>query len=126
MRKSSDATPVVVAGATLSLIVAALAVATSGECLTCAPQDIGWSLVLGAGVTGTGMLLYSAGSRHVPAAELVLLSNVEVMLAPFWVWLLLAEPMGPHTLIGGALILVAVTGNGLLTLGARAKADAVA
>ena len=46
---------------------------------------------MGAVLLALGMVLYTLGSRVVPAAELTLLSMVEVMLGPLWVWLFLGE-----------------------------------
>jgi drug/metabolite transporter (DMT)-like permease len=51
------------------------------------------------------MVLYTLGSRVVPAAELALLSNIEVMLAPLWVWLFLGETASANTFLGGAILL---------------------
>ena len=47
---------------------------------------------MGAGTLSLGMVLYTLGSKVVPAAELALLSNIEVMLAPIWVWLRTSAP----------------------------------
>jgi drug/metabolite transporter, DME family len=46
---------------------------------------------MGGGAPDRGMVLYTLGSRIVPAAELALLSSIEVVLAPIWVWLFLNE-----------------------------------
>jgi hypothetical protein len=72
-----------------------------------------WSLFMGAGLLTGGLVLYTLGSRTLPAAELALLSGIEVMLAPFWVWLFLGETADSNTLVGGAFILAAVLWNGL-------------
>jgi drug/metabolite transporter, DME family len=45
-----------------------------------------------------GMVLYTLGSRVIPAAELTLLSLIEVLLAPIWVWLALGETASAATL----------------------------
>ena len=34
-----------------------------------------------------GLILYSIGSKHIPAADLTLLSLTEVIGGIFWVWL---------------------------------------
>ena len=52
-------------------------------------------------------------AKMVPAAELALLSNIEVMLAPLWVWWFLNETASPATFVGGAILLVAVMINGV-------------
>jgi len=59
------------------------------------------------------MALYTLGSRVIPAAELTLLSLVEVLLAPIWVWLVLGETASVSTFAGGGILLAAVVGNAL-------------
>ena len=70
---------------------------------------------MGMGVfqVGAGLILYTLGSRSLPAAELTLLSLAEVLLAPVWVWLFLGETATVYTLVGGAILLAAITGNAL-------------
>ncbi|MEM7206281.1 MAG: DMT family transporter [Pseudomonadota bacterium] len=48
------------------------------------------------------------GARRLPASETSLISALETPLAPIWAFLLLAELPGTWTLIGGAVIFVAV------------------
>lgn len=57
------------------------------------------------------MLLYTLGSRVIPAAELTLFSLIEVMLAPLWVWFFLAETASANTFIGGGILMAAVVLN---------------
>ncbi len=73
------------------------------------------SIAMGMGVfqVGAGLILYTLGSRSLPAAELALLSLAEVLLGPFWVWLFLGETASPNTLIGGLILLAAIAGNAL-------------
>ena len=59
------------------------------------------------------MILYTIGSKAVPSAELALLSMTEVVFGPLWVWLFLGETAGSYTLLGGGVLLVAITGNAL-------------
>lgn len=73
------------------------------------------SIAMGMGVfqVGAGLILYTLGSRSLPAAELTLLSLAEVLLGPLWVWLFLGEITTLNTLVGGAVLLVAIVGNAL-------------
>ena len=75
-------------------------------------------ITLGMGVfqVGAGLVLYTFGSRSVPAAELVLLSLAEVLLGPFWVWLFLGETFSFSTFVGGSVLLLAILGNSILGL----------
>ena len=58
-----------------------------------------------------GLILYSIGSRHIPAAELTLLSLTEVIGGIFWVWLPLLgvnEIPTQSTVIGGFFIFLSI------------------
>jgi len=58
-----------------------------------------------------GMILYSIGSKYLPAAELTLLSLLEVIGGIFWVWIPILginEIPSNNTIIGGFLIFVAI------------------
>lgn len=79
-------------------------------------HDTALALSLGVFLLGIGLSLYTLGSKVVPAAELTLLSMTEVVLGPIWVWLFLGETAGPYTLIGGAILMVAIGGNAVTRL----------
>ena len=66
---------------------------------------------MGVFQVGLGLVLYTIGSKTIPAAELTLLSLSEVMLAPIWVWMFLDEIPDKLTLLGGAIILSALVGT---------------
>ena len=58
-----------------------------------------------------GLILYSIGSKHIPAAELTLLSLTEVIGGIFWVWLPwlgINEVPSTNTVIGGFFIFIAL------------------
>ena len=59
-----------------------------------------------------GLILYSIGSKAIPAAELTLLSLTEVIGGIFWVWLPLFginEIPTNNTIIGGFFLFVSLT-----------------
>ena len=59
-----------------------------------------------------GLILYSIGSKAIPAAELTLLSLTEVIGGIFWVWIPIFginEIPNNNTIIGGFLIFMAIT-----------------
>ena len=65
-----------------------------------------------------GLILYSIGSKHLPAAELTLLSLTEVIGGIFWVWLPLFginEVPSANTIIGGFIIFMSLIYYSLLT-----------
>lgn len=53
--------------------------------LLLSPRDGGIAMGMGVFQVGAGLILYTLGSRTLPAAELALLSLAEVLLGPFWV-----------------------------------------
>ena len=58
-----------------------------------------------------GMILYSIGSKHLPAADLTLLSLTEVLGGIFWVWapfMGINEVPTTNTIIGGSIITFAL------------------
>ena len=64
-----------------------------------------------------GLILYSIGSKAIPAAELTLLSLTEVIGGIFWVWLTLFginEVPSNTTVIGGFLIFLSIVYYSLL------------
>ena len=81
--------------------------------LTLSLQDGSVAMGMGVFQVGAGLILYTLGSRSLPAAELALLSLAEVLLGPFWVWLFLNETASLNTLIGGAVLLAAIMGNAI-------------
>lgn len=112
-RKLSDTLPSVFMGGVFSIFAGAMVASQLGQPLIVPPSDALWAMGMGAGTLSLGMVLYTLGSRIVPAAELALLSNIEVMLAPLWVWAFLGETASANTFLGGAILLVAVILNGL-------------
>lgn len=74
-------------------------------------QDGGIAMGMGVFQVGAGLILYTLGSRTLPAAELTLLSLAEVLLAPLWVWIFIGETASVNTLIGGAVLLAAIIAN---------------
>ena len=66
----------------------------------------------------TGLILYSAKSKYLPATDLTLLSLTEVLGGIFWVWLPIFginEVPSVNTLIGGAIITSAIIFYGVNT-----------
>lgn len=120
----ADATPIALLGAIFAAVAAGLVLMVQGVSPMMSAGDTGIALWLGAGILATGMILFTLGARVLPAAEATLLSLIEVMLAPIWVWLVLGETASTGTFIGGAILLVAVMTNAVA--GARTQGVAQA
>lgn len=67
-----------------------------------------WLAIFGAGQIGLGLILLTIGARLIPAAQVALISLLEVVLGPLWVWLAVGERPGITTVIGGAIVVAAV------------------
>lgn len=68
-------------------------------------------VILGAFQLGLSYILYSMAIKHVKALEATIITVIEPILNPVWVFLLLGEVPGQWALLGGAVILVAITGR---------------
>lgn len=108
-----DMMPVAFLGSVFSALFAAAVLILRGEPIPAAPHDMAVAAAIGAVVVALGMVMFTLGSRVVPAAELTLLSLVEVLLGPIWVWLALGETASRNTLIGGGVLLAGVVFNAL-------------
>jgi drug/metabolite transporter (DMT)-like permease len=64
--------------------------------------------LFGATTTALAFLLFLIGGRYIPSGEAGLIGMLDVVLGPFWVWLLFAERPAEAALIGGAIVLAAV------------------
>jgi drug/metabolite transporter (DMT)-like permease len=68
------------------------------------------ALLAGLGVTqiGLGLIFLTIGARLIPAAEVALITLLEIVLGPLWVWIALGEQPSATTLAGGTIVLAAV------------------
>jgi drug/metabolite transporter (DMT)-like permease len=71
-------------------------------------HDLGLLVALGIGQIGLGLVFLTIGGRLIPAAEVALITLLEVVLGPLWVWIFLSEQPSLATLAGGAVVLAAV------------------
>ncbi len=108
-----DMLPAVFLGAMFSMIVAAGVQGSQAETLMLSGRDIAIAMSLGAFVVGAGLAMYTLGSKGIPAAELTLISQIEVLLGPVWVFLFLGETATEGTFLGGAILTAAVVYNGV-------------
>ncbi|MBV9702190.1 MAG: DMT family transporter [Methylobacteriaceae bacterium] len=54
------------------------------------------------------LLLFLAGARLIPSGEAGLISLLETVLGPLWVWIAFAETPTPAVIVGGIVVLAAV------------------
>jgi len=75
---------------------------------TVGARDLVLLMLLGCGQIGVGLAFLTMSARLIPAAEVALISLLEVVLGPLWVWLATSERPSNATLLGGAVVVVAV------------------
>ena len=97
--------------ACLAGVFAAIGAAVMAPDLAVGAQDIAVCAAMGIVQIGAGLVVFTRGSKSVPAAELALLSLTEVVLAPLWVWIGVGEVPTGATLLGGAIVLAAIAGR---------------
>jgi drug/metabolite transporter (DMT)-like permease len=71
-------------------------------------NDVVWLALLGGGQIGLGLALLTVGARLIPATQVALITLLEVVLGPIWVWIALGERPGTATLAGGAIVFAAI------------------
>lgn len=71
-------------------------------------RDLVFLVLLGVGQMGLGLILFTMGARLITASEVALITLIEVVLGPFWAWVAVAETPAAMTVVGGAVVVVAV------------------
>ena len=69
------------------------------------PFDLAVLFVFGLTTIGLSFVLFMEGAKFIPSAEAGLISLLDVVLAPIWVFLAFGENPGAATLLGGAIVL---------------------
>ena len=78
--------------------------------------DLGLLAAMGTLQLGLGLFLFMRGAPHLTAAQVGLLTLLEVILAPIWVWPAFGEVPALPSLIGGAVVLCALATHSALSL----------
>lgn len=73
------------------------------------------TFILGIFQIGLSMVLYTLAVPHLRAVETSLILALEPILNPFWVFLVIGEIPGPFALLGGTLVLGAVTARAVVS-----------
>ncbi|WP_047452929.1 DMT family transporter [Rhizobium rhizogenes] len=86
-----------------------------------------WLLLAAFGATNFALafVLFLFGSRRMPAADAALISSMEIVLTPFWVWLFFSEKPPVATFVGGVIILATIVWHTAVDLrhGRRVRAQ---
>jgi drug/metabolite transporter (DMT)-like permease len=77
-------------------------------------RNLAFCIIMGAIQLTLGLMLYTWGSRAVPAAQLSLIALVEPTVSPLWAWLAVRELPPIATFAGGTIILLAIAVQAIL------------
>ena len=82
------------------------------------PDQRGWLCLVILGVVQLGLpyILYSKAIKHVTALEASLIPIIEPILNPIWVFMILGEKPGSWALIGGLVVIAAITGRCVISI----------
>jgi drug/metabolite transporter (DMT)-like permease len=111
-RRSSSA-PLAIAA--LSSLASSLVAAPLAHAAVPHLPQYGELALFGVTQLGLGLLLLTAGSRHLSASRVALVGGLDVPLAPIWVWIAFAETPSLATIVGGVTVMAAVLLNTLAT-----------
>jgi drug/metabolite transporter (DMT)-like permease len=92
----------------LSQVLLVVAIGPFADPGTVTAHDLGFLVLLGVGQMGLGLAFLTVGARLIPAAEVALITLLEVVLGPLWVWIALAERPALIAIIGGVVVILAV------------------
>lgn len=84
--------------------------------LSASLRDVAVLALMGSVQLGLGCMLMTLAARHLAAAEIALLSLLEPVLGPVWVWLGIGERPTDVALIGGIVVVGALALDGLFGL----------
>lgn len=101
----------------------AAAILASGYAVTF--RDMGLLFTFGALNLGLGFVFFTTGVRRLPASIAALISTLETVLGPIWVWFTHDEVPSFRTILGGAIILAALVAHLLWQLLGRGEPEAV-
>lgn len=92
----------------LSQVLVVVSFAAFAKPSTVDRHDLLYLVLLGFGQMALGQAFFSVGARLIPATEVAIITLLEVVLGPLWVWMAFSERPRTLTLIGGAIVLSAV------------------
>ena len=96
------------AGSTIASFISGAIALPFADLAMVTPTHFTYLVLYGLLNASAALTLYSLGSKRLPPIETALLSLIDTPLSPFWVWLAFNETMGPQTVVGGLIVLLAV------------------
>lgn len=110
--RPADMTPAIGVGGGIAAAAALLA----GADLAPRPPDLALLALLGCVVLPVSLSLTTRAARYLQAPEVGLVTRLESLLAPLWIWLAFEEVPPPDVVAAGVLVLTAVGTHSALAL----------
>jgi len=73
-------------------------------------------VVMGLFISPISRVLLGNGAIYISASEVSLLTIIETIMAPIWIWIFLNEVPTFNTFIGGSLIIITLIANSIYNL----------
>ena len=112
--RHTDMSPTILIAAVVTAAVSGTMALAGGAGLAVPLADVGLAAAYGVLVIGAGIFMLTVGARHVPAAELVVLSLTEVVFGSIWVALAFGEVPSVLTLVGGTVLLGSISAQAVV------------
>ena len=112
-KKNIEMLPCIFMSGLVGITLTSIIVYYDGSGVNLPQSDVTIAICMGVFQVGSGLVLYTIGSKSVPATQLTILAMGEVLLGPVWVWIFLGEVVSLNTFIGGSILLCAITYNAL-------------
>ena len=106
--KNIEMLPSVFASGIIGVSITSFIIFMSGISFMIPKKDLLISVSMGVFQVGSGLVLYTIGSKVLASTQLTILSLGEVFLGPFWVWIAIGEEIYLNTIIGGIIIFIAI------------------
>ncbi len=114
--RTTDLVPAVFWAGFCATIISTIVISLSSATFEITGRDFSLCALMGIFQVGLGLVIFTRGAKYLPAAEITLLSLTEIVLGPVWVWLAIGEVPGVLTIVGGFIVMSAITGQAYLTL----------
>ena len=112
--RHTDISPTILIAAAVTVVVSGTMALASGAGLDVPVADVALAAAYGVLVIGAAIFMLTVDARHVPAAELVVLSLTEVVFGSIWVALAFGEVPSGLTLIGEVILLGSIATQAVL------------
>jgi drug/metabolite transporter (DMT)-like permease len=107
----------------LAAVISALIALPFAHPLEVTRHDLLLLLTFGFAQLGVGLAMFSVGAARAPATDVALLSMLEPIMGPIWVWIFMNEYPGIPALIGGATVFIALAVHTLYAASVSAPSE---